>query len=119
VTDAVEALGEDVDQETADELMGVERHRLPAIGGSEPIILPAERHATVIGGDQSLIGDGDAMRVARQIAQYWFRPGERLFGVNDPFEFSERRQEGDERIPDGEICVTAEEPQLVGVMRLD
>jgi iron(III) transport system substrate-binding protein len=32
VTDAMEALGEDVDQETADELMGVERHRLPAIG---------------------------------------------------------------------------------------
>ena len=45
VADAVKALGEDVHEETADELMGVERHRLPAIGSIEPIVLPAESDA--------------------------------------------------------------------------
>src|SRR5262245_9878858 len=48
--------------------MGVGLHRLPAIGSIEPIVLPAERHATLVGGDQSLVGDSDAMCVARQVA---------------------------------------------------
>ena len=51
VPDAVEAFGQDVHEEAADELMGVELDRLPAIGSIEPIVLPAERDATVVGGD--------------------------------------------------------------------
>jgi len=47
VADAVEAFGEDMHEETADELMGLERHRLPAIGSIEPIVLPAKRHAAL------------------------------------------------------------------------
>ena len=51
-------------EEAADELMGVERHRLPAIGAVQAIVLPAEGDATIVGGDQAPVGDGDAMRVA-------------------------------------------------------
>jgi len=52
VTDAVETLGEDMQKEAANELVGVECHCLPAIGGIEAIVLPAEGDATVVGGDE-------------------------------------------------------------------
>jgi hypothetical protein len=63
--DAMQALGQDVHQEATNELEGIERHCLPAIGPIEPIVLPAEGDATFVGCDQSPVGDGDAMRVAR------------------------------------------------------
>src|SRR5262249_33992679 len=119
VADAVEAVGEDMQEEAADELIGLERHRLPAIGSIEPIILPAESDATLIGSDPPPVRDGDAMCVARQVAERRFRSGERLLGVNDPFELPQRRKKGAERSPAGEICMITEELQLVGVMRLD
>jgi hypothetical protein len=65
VADAVEALGEDVHEEAADDLEWIEGHCLPAIGPIEPIVLPTERDATVVGGNQAPVGDGDAMCVAR------------------------------------------------------
>ena len=40
VADAVEARGEHVDQETADELMCGKRHHLVALGTFEPVVLP-------------------------------------------------------------------------------
>ena len=42
VADAMEALGEDVHQEAADELEGMERHCLPAIGLIAPIVFPMQ-----------------------------------------------------------------------------
>jgi hypothetical protein len=61
VTNAVEALGEDVHQKAPDELARGERHRLPAIRPVEAIVLPAKGDATVVGGDQPPVGDGDAV----------------------------------------------------------
>jgi hypothetical protein len=58
----------DVDQEAADELVGVECHRLPAVGAVDAVVLPTEGDAVVVGRDQTAIGDRDAMRVARQAA---------------------------------------------------
>ena len=40
VADAVEAVGQDVDQEAADELVGGERHHLVAVAAFEPVVLP-------------------------------------------------------------------------------
>jgi len=57
VTDAVEAAGQHVDQEAPDELVRCERHGFPAARTFDAIVLPAERHATVIGGDEPAIGD--------------------------------------------------------------
>jgi hypothetical protein len=68
VADAVEALRQHVDQEAADELVRRERHRLPALGAFDAVVLPAERDAAVVGRHQPAIGDRHAVRVARQIA---------------------------------------------------
>jgi hypothetical protein len=40
VADAVEALGQDVEEEAADELVRRERHRLVLIAALEPVVLP-------------------------------------------------------------------------------
>jgi len=40
------------------------------------------------------------------------------FGINDPFDASQRDEEGGERLPISEICVNAEELQAVGLVRL-
>src|SRR5262249_4869526 len=62
MADAVETFWQDVHEEAANELVGMERHRLPAIGAIKPIVLPAEGDATIVGGDEAPVGDGDAMR---------------------------------------------------------
>src|ERR1700730_4014892 len=57
VADAVEALRQDVHQEAADELEGIERHLLVPLGAFEAVILPLEGDAPVVEGDQAAIGD--------------------------------------------------------------
>src|ERR1700680_4177953 len=54
--------------------------------------LPAERYATVIGGDEPAIGDGDPMGVARQIGQHGPRSAERTFGIDHPIDLAQRCQ---------------------------
>ena len=46
----MESVGQDVDQEAADELVGVERHELVAGVAFGPVILPFERHALAVEG---------------------------------------------------------------------
>ena len=64
MTDTVEALGQDVDEEAADELVCCERHHLVAIGAFDPIVLVLEADSIFVERDQSAVGDGDAMGVA-------------------------------------------------------
>ena len=72
VTDAVKPVGQHMDQEAADELVGIERHQLVASVGLGPIILPFEGHALAVDGDEPAVGDGDAMGVAGQVGERGF-----------------------------------------------
>ena len=63
--DTVEALRQHMHQEPANELVRGERHRLVPLGPLDPVILVFERDAGLVRRDQSPVGDGDAMRVAR------------------------------------------------------
>src|SRR5229473_2889323 len=93
VTDAVEAFRQHVHQEPADELVRRQRHGFPAARTFDAIVLPAERHATIISRDEPAVRDGDAMGVAREIAQDLLWPGEWLFAVDDPLGSAQRCQE--------------------------
>src|SRR5229473_1222106 len=84
MADAVEAGGQHVDEEAADELVGVECHELEALAPFDAIVLPLEGDALFIERDQAAVGDGDAMGVARQIAQYFCGSPERAFAVDYP-----------------------------------
>ena len=44
VADAMKALGQDVEQEAADELVGGQRHALLPVGTGAAVVLVAERH---------------------------------------------------------------------------
>ena len=49
VSDAVEAFGQDVEQETADELIDIERHGLMAYGVAAIVFMPEGNEMAVIG----------------------------------------------------------------------
>ncbi len=64
VTDAVEAVWQDVNEKTADELVGGEHHGLLSVATVFAIILPFEGDGIAIAGDQSAIGYRHPMGVA-------------------------------------------------------
>ena len=64
--------------------MWIERHLLVAFGTFETVVLPLEGDPLVVEGDEAAVGDGNAMRVAREIAQDFLRPPERRLGVDHP-----------------------------------
>src|SRR5262245_60877737 len=64
VPDAVEALGQDVHEEPANELARLEGHGFVPVRAFNAVVLVFERDAVLVGGDQAAVGDGDAMCVA-------------------------------------------------------
>ena len=84
MTDAVEALRKNVEQEAADEFVRAQCHGALAIGAIAAIILVSERDTMFVERDQPTVRDGDAVGISRQIGEHRFRPGERWLGVHDP-----------------------------------
>ena len=76
VADAMEAAGQHVDEEAADELGDGERHHLGPFAALGPVVLPLEGHAGVVERDEPAVGDSDAVGVARQISQHRFGSAE-------------------------------------------
>ena len=90
MTDAVEAVGQAVQQEAADELVRSERH-LPgrvAVG----VIAPAEGHACLVGADQAAVGDGDTVGIPAEIGEDMLGRTERRLGIDDPALLAQRAQ---------------------------
>jgi hypothetical protein len=54
MADAMKSVRQDVDQEAADELVGVERHQLVAGVAFGSVILPLERHALTVEGSKAM-----------------------------------------------------------------
>ena len=90
VADAVQAFGQHVDEETADELVGLERHALVSIAALDAVVLPLEGNALLVEGDQAAVGDGNAVGVTRQIGQHGLRSAERTLCIDDPFGLAQR-----------------------------
>ena len=96
VANAMEATRMHMQEEAADELVGGQRHRFLSLACGHTIILPLERHAALVVGDETAVGDGDAMGIAGEISEHRFRAGERSFGINDPLDVTQRLDEADE-----------------------
>ncbi len=69
MADAVEAMWQDMEQETADELVRRERHHALPLRTIAAVVLVAEGDAALIVGDHTLIGDRDPVGVAREIGE--------------------------------------------------
>jgi len=118
VANAVEAAGQNVQQEAAHELIGSECHRLVARLPGGAVVLAAEGDATCIERQQTLVGDRDPVRVAGQIGEHRGGPGERALGVDDPFALAQRREPLRERARVGECGILTEELQPATTMSL-
>ena len=92
--DADKAAGQDVEQETAQELLPTERHHslLSPVG----IILPAKGNPVPVEGHETVVGNGHAMGVAGEIAEHMMRTAEGGLGVDDPVLTEQGTQEGAE-----------------------
>ena len=118
VANAMEAIGEHVQEEAAHELARCQPHHFRFGAAVVAIVLPAEADVRVISRDQPVVADGHAMGVAREIGKHLFGPCERPLGIDDPF----HRQQGSEVVIEagriGELGQIAEELQLSAGMQL-
>jgi len=67
-TDADKAARQDMEQETAQELLSRKGQNALVIALS--VVLPAEGDLVILKGDQAMVGDGDAMSIAAEIAKH-------------------------------------------------
>ena len=115
----METLGQQVQQEAADELVRMKPHRLPAARAVDAIVLPAERNAGVVGCNEAAVRNGDTMSVTGEIAQHLLGSCERRLAVDHPLDAPQRGNEPLERSLVGEFGVGVEELQLAGVVRIN
>jgi hypothetical protein len=85
MADAVEPVGQDVDQKAANELVGIERHKLVTSGALGAVILPSERHAFAVERDEPTVGNSDPVRVAGQVGEHSAGSAKRPLGIDYPF----------------------------------
>jgi len=116
VADAVEPVGQDVDQEAADELVGVERDELVAGGALGPVIFAFEGHALAVEGDEPAIGNSSPVRVAGKIGEDSTGSAKRPLGIDYPFALAQCGEEGLEGRRRGEGGLVGEELQAPGLV---
>jgi len=82
VADADQALRQNVDQESAQKLICGDRHDL--LLATVCIVFPAKRDPIILERNQSMVGDGDAVRIASEIVQNMLGTAEGWLGIDDP-----------------------------------
>jgi hypothetical protein len=105
-----------VDQEAADELVGVERHKLVTSVALGPVILPFERDALAVEGDEPAVGNGDPVSVARKVGEHCVRSAKRPLGIDHPFGLSQCGKPGFEGCRLGEGGLVGKELQAPGMV---
>jgi hypothetical protein len=113
VANAMEAVGQGVEQEAPDKLVGLQIHSLD--GAAVAVVFPGKGDMIVVAGADAAVGDGDAMGVAPEIGEDLGGSTERLLGVDDPSSAAHMGGEGVEARGFSEVCEVAEEPQDAGV----
>jgi len=83
IANAVESTGENVEEESPDELLRREGHGFLLIVVT--IVPPLELHLSVFDIQQSMVGNRDSVGVAAQAVHHLLRSGEGRFGVDDHF----------------------------------
>ena len=82
VTNADEAIGQDMLQETTQKLGRIEFHHPVTVAAN--IVLVAEAHRVRVQGRDPAVGDGDAMGIAGEIFQHLLGSAEGSLGIHHP-----------------------------------
>ncbi len=106
VANSAKAVWQNMQQESADELITVERHHLWFFG--LPVVFPTESHLAILKPDQPAIGDGDAVSVAAEIVKNLLRPAKRSFGIDHPVDLPKFPLLCSERSRFGELAELSE-----------
>ena len=101
---------QDMEHEAAQELFGGDRHL--ALLAAVSVVLPAEGDLAVGNGDETVIGDGDAMGIAGQVVQHMLRPSEGAFRVDHPVLAKERPEESMKGFLSGQCLEAAGKHEL-------
>ena len=117
VADAVESVGQDMDQKAANELVSIERHQLVASVELGPVILPLESDAFAVEGDEPAVGNGNPVGVAGEVAEHSVGSAEGSLGINHPFDLSPCGEPGFEGCRLGQGGLVGEERQPPGLIR--
>ena len=88
VADAMESRGEDVEEESPDELLGRERHDFRLIVVA--VVAPVKCDLPVFDIYDAMIGNRDPVSVAAEVVHHLLRSSERRLGVDDPFGVAHR-----------------------------
>ena len=110
MADADKALGEQMQEEAAQELIERKRHQLLLIIVSG--VAPTKGDLVVVECDQSMIRDGYAVSITAEVVEHILGTTEGWFGVDDPM-FSKQRPE-----PRGEGLRLSEWRQIAGKVQL-
>ena len=118
MTDAMEAPGQDVKQEAAHELIGIEGHGLMAYGVAAIVFMPEGDSMAVIG-DETGVGECDAVGVATEVFEHGFGAGEGCFDVDVPVEVAQGSQVSCKGLVLGKYLMLAEEMEtMVGLVQV-
>jgi len=90
VTNPMEAVRQNVKEEAAYEFIHLELHDLPGAAG----IRAAEADVVPIQIQQPIVGDRDAVRIARKIGQHALGPSEGPLRIDDPVGSAQWRESG-------------------------
>ena len=82
MTDAMKSVGQNMDQESAQELICGDRHDL--LLAAVRIVFPAKRDSIILERRQSMVGDGDTVRIASEIVQNMLGTAEGWLGIDNP-----------------------------------
>ena len=77
------------------------------------IIFPAESNLVMLEGHEAVVGNGNTMGVAGEIAEHMMRTAERWLGVDDPVLTEQWTQEGTEGLFDFQRLERSGEGELV------
>jgi len=116
IANAVESTGENVEEESPDELLGRERHDFLLIVVA--VVAPIERDLPVFDIRDPMIGNRNPVRVAADVVHHLLRSGEGRLGVDDPFHVAHRIEMPAENLRISKGLEGREKPEFASIESL-
>lgn len=116
IANAVESTGQNMEQESSDELLGRQRHSFLLIVVA--VIPPLELDLPVFDIQDPMIGNRDPVGVAADVVHHLLGPGEGRLGVDDPFRMAHRIEMPAENLRISKGLEGREELEFAGIESL-
>src|SRR5664280_1307025 len=113
IANAVESTGENVEEESPDELLGRESHDFLLIVVA--VVPPVELDLPVFDIQQSMVGNRDTVRVATHVVHHLLGSGEGRLCVDDPFHVAHWIEMPAENLRISKGLEGREEPEFAGL----